>query len=365
MSTSRPGHGSNRPVLHFAARWLPASEGFVYDLVTHLQRPSMVVASSKVENADRFPFHQVHSLATIQAVVPSVARQKAITAWLLAISSWSKPALVHVHHGYRVDQVLGLARRRSLPVVLSLHGHDLTGLLADQPEAYRSVCDQVQAVVVPSQFLAEHAVRAGFAPEVIHVIPSGIDTSFFEPTQLPGGDPEVLFVGRFIAKKGLDVLAQAWPLVNRQVPSARLRILGFGPLEGLARSISPNAEVVLGPDRTMVKDAMRRARVVVSPSHFASGDQAESLLVVNLEAQASGRPVVTTRHGGIPEYVLNGETALVVPEGDPRSLAEALITVLCDEELAKALGARGPEWVRSLDVRHTARRVDHLYEELL
>ena len=224
---------------------------------------------------------------------------------------------------------------------------------------------------MPSRFLARVALAAGFPAERMHVIPSGVDTAWFCPTPLPGAAPpgsdrpEVLFVGRFVEKKGLDVLAQAWPAVRASVPGARLRLLGFGPLEAMARAIPGDVDVVLAPTRHEVRGAMRRARLVVSPSRTAPGDAVESLLVVNLEAQASGRPVVTTRHGGIPEFVDAGRSALVVPEADAGALAAAIVRVLTDDDLATRLAAHGPTWAASFDVRRTARRVDDLYDEVL
>jgi glycosyltransferase involved in cell wall biosynthesis len=353
--------------MHFAARWLPASEGFLHDLVAHLERSGVVVSSSAPENAGRFslPATPVRSLEALQRVTPLPLRQKVVTARLVALARRHGVAVVHAHHGYRVDQVLGVVRRRGVPLVLSLHGDDVTGLLERQPDAYRAARHVAAAVVVPSRFLASVAEAAGFPAGRIRVIPSGVDTSFFTPSPLPAGPPEVLFVGRFVEKKGLDVLARAWPAVRRAVPGARLRLLGFGPLEPLARSIPGEVEVVLSPGRAAVRAAMQRARVVVSPSRMAAGDAVESLLVVNLEAQASGRPVVTTRHGGIPEFVAEGESALVVPERDPASLAAALVAVLTDTALAARLGARGPAVAAGFDLRHTARRVDELYDELL
>jgi glycosyltransferase involved in cell wall biosynthesis len=208
-------------------------------------------------------------------------------------------------------------------------------------------------------------MERGFPEDRIHVIPSGVDTTTFKPTPLPASDREVLFVGRFVEKKGLDVLLDAWPTVRDAVPEARLRILGFGPLEGIARAGGEDVEVVLEPDHATVRDAMRRAYVVVSPSRTAADDAVESLLVVNLEAQASGRPVVTTRHGGIPEYVREDETALVVPENDPAALGVALRRILTEPALAARLGANGPGWVHQFDATQSAVRVDALYESLL
>ena len=352
-------------VLHFAERWLPASEGFVYDLVVNLDRPRTVVARNPLENTDRFPLDGVRSLTSLVSPVPAAVRQKAITLSLLAIARCSGSGIVHVHHGYGIDSVLGLVRRTGMPLVVSFHGDDLTGHLEEHPGAYKRAIPLVDTVVVPSRYLAARALEVGFEGSRVQVVPTGVDTRYFEPTPLPGGDPVVLFVGRFVEKKGLDVLAAAWPLVSAELPDARLEVLGFGPLEHVARSIPGKVEVHLAPTRDQVREAIRRARVVVSPSRTAPGDSVESLLVVNLEAQASGRPVVTTRHGGIPEFVVEGETALVVPEADHAALARALLRVLVDEQLARRLASNGPGWVRTFDVRVAADRVGAVYEELL
>ncbi len=353
-------------VLHFAADWLPPSEVFLYDLVRSLRRRGLVVAGEPLLHSDRFPLPAipVRSLAPLERITPPAVRPPVVTAALSLLARRERVGIVHVHHGYRIDQVLGTVRRRGLPLVVSLHGHDVTGYLEGRPRAYREAAGLASAVIVPSRFLVPAAVAAGFPEEVVRVLPSGIETGFFRAGPIPAGPPEALFVGRFVEKKGLDVLAAAWPAVQATVPGARLRILGYGPLETLARSIG-GAEVVLAPDRETVREALTRARLVVSPSRTAGDDAVESLLMVNLEAQAAGRPVVTTRHGGIPEYVLEGETALVVPEGDPGALATALIAVLGDEDLARRLGGAGPAWAARFDLGVTAGAVDALYGELL
>ena len=361
-SDTRSNAGS---VLHFAAEWLAPSEVFVYDLVRSLERRGVVLAGEPLENTDRFPHPRLYSLAPLEAIVPMALRSPVVTGALGILGARHGVRIVHAHHGYRSDQLVGFVRRRRVPFVVSLHGHDLTGYLVHHPDAYRRVAPLSSAVVVPSRFLASYALAAGFAEDRIRVMPSGVDTRYFSPTPLPQGPPEALFVGRFVAKKGLDVLADAWPQVAREVPGARLRVLGFGPLESLARSIDKDVEVILSPDRRQVRDAMRRATVVVSPSKTADDDSVESLLMVNLEAQASARAVVTTDHGAIPEYVSRDVTALVVAENDPRSLAQALVSVLSDRGLARRLGAAGPAYAKHLDIRCTARAMDDLYDELL
>lgn len=348
-------------VLHFHHGWLPASEPFVWDLVRHLPGPSVVVSDRSPENLDRFPVPRILAVQPRAARVPLRWRQQAVTAWLGAVALRHRVRVVHAHHGYELVRVAGVARHLGLPLVVSLHGHDAYGWVDDRPEVYAGLLERAAAVIVPSRFLVPRAVELGAGPDRVHVIGSGIDTEWFTPTPVPS-EPEVLFVGRFVEKKGLDVLAAAWPAVREAVPAARLRVLGYGPLEPVARAAG--ATVELSPSRARVRDALRSARVVVSPSRTATDDRAETLLMVNLEAQASGRPVVTTDHGGIPEYVTAGESALVVPEGDPVALAGALVEVLRDDALARRLGASGPGRVAEQDVRRVARRVQALYEDL-
>lgn len=353
-------------VLHFAADWLPASEVFVHDLVRHLARRGVVVAAGKLHNTERFPLPDVHSLTVIDDWArPAPLRRALVTAMLDRLVRRRRVAVVHAHHGYGLDRIAPTVRRHRLPFVVSFHGHDLTGYLRRHPDAYVDVADDVALVAVPSAFLIPHAVAAGFPETKVRVMPSGVDTAYFSPSPLPAGPPEVVFVGRFVAKKGIDTLASAWPEVQRAVPEARLRLLGYGELEADARAIPGNTDVVLSPDRSTVRDAIRRARAIVSPSRTAEDDAVETLLMVNLEAQASGRPVVTTRHGGIPEFVREDDTALVVPEADPDALAAALVRVLSDEELARSMAAAGPPWASRFDVRVTAARFDAAYDELV
>jgi len=165
------------------------------------------------------------------------------------------------------------------------------------------------------------------------------------------------------------VLLAAWPAVRARVPDARLRLLGYGPLEERARSSGLDGVEVTPADparrAAQVRDAMRAARLVVTPSRTAADGDVETLLLVNLEAQASGRAVVTTRHGGIPEFVDDGNTALVVPENDPDALADGLARVLADDALAIRLGGAGPAWVKRFDWTETTATMDALYDELI
>lgn len=108
---------------------------------------------------------------------------------------------------------------------------------------------------------------------------------------------------------------------------------------------------------------MQMAEVFCLPSRTAASGDSEGLGIVFNEASACALPVVATRHGGIPEAVLHGETGLLVPEGDAPALATALDAVLSDRSLGARLGHRGREYVRErFDARRQGARLETIYD---
>jgi glycosyltransferase involved in cell wall biosynthesis len=111
---------------------------------------------------------------------------------------------------------------------------------------------------------------------------------------------------------------------------------------------------------------MARASVFCVPSVIAGSGDAEGFGIVFIEAQAMGLPVVSTRSGGIPEAVKDGETGLLVSEHDPRALAEAILQLMQDGELWQRFSLAGR--IRVLDnfnlFKQTS-RLEYVFEQLL
>ncbi len=157
-----------------------------------------------------------------------------------------------------------------------------------------------------------------------------------EPTPLPAR-PTALFVGVLERYKAVDVLAEAWRLAAPRVPDARLHLVGRGTLREVAERVVAEGDGRVRWDESLptpeVARALDEATVLVLPS------RSEGLGRVVVEASCRGRAVVGSRVGGIPDLVTEGETGLLVPSGDARSLADALVRVLSDGALAERLGA--------------------------
>lgn len=145
-----------------------------------------------------------------------------------------------------------------------------------------------------------------------------------------GEAPTVVCVGRLCHQKGQDVLLNAWPAVRREVPAARLLLVGDGPdRDRLLALSSPGVEWV--GEVSDVRPWLTTADVVVLPSRW------EGLAYSMLEAMAMGRSIVTTAVNGSEDLVSNGAGA-VVPVEDPPALATALVSRLADPARAAAEG---------------------------
>ncbi|MCU1601846.1 MAG: putative glycosyltransferase [Frankiales bacterium] len=347
-------------VLHYLPRWLPTTEQFVDQLLRHSAARPVVAVRRGVVDLEAFPREPIVRLDRRLRLVPASQERRAVAASLALAIRRYRADVLHVHFGYEVEGVVGAARRAGVPLVVSVHGNDVTSSASRDNPALRYALAEADAVIVPSEFLADHARAAG--ARTTRVLPSGVDLSQLRPIPFPEGDPQVVFVGRLVEKKGLDVLARAWPTVAAQHPAARLLVLGAGPVP------PPEGAEVWSPEPTrraeQVHEALARAWLVVTPSRTAADGDSESLLLVNLEAQAVGRAVLSTRHGGIASAV-SDKTAVLVPEADADALAAALSALLGEPERLRAMGAAGPAVAARFDAALCARRVDDLYAELL
>jgi phosphatidylinositol alpha-1,6-mannosyltransferase len=169
----------------------------------------------------------------------------------------------------------------------------------------------------------------------------------------PNGPPEltgdlesarVLYVGRLVKSKGVDDLIAAYKVVSERIPRSRLIIVGDGPergrLEGLAHELNLSTGVVFrGTLRgEELDEEYAKCTVFAMASKRVSDDPAiETFGLVIVEALMYGKPVVGTLLGGIPEIIDHEVNGLLVPEGRPKELANALIRILTDQDLAGRL----------------------------
>lgn len=190
-----------------------------------------------------------------------------------------------------------------------------------------------------------HYPHAGILRRVYNGIDSAIYTRHDLQPAAPGDGFKVGFAGRLIHGKGTDYLIEAVARLQ-STGTVRLLIAGDGPerprLDSLVRSSGTGSVVeFLGLTHDMPA-FWQKADVVVIPS----AEFTEACPMTPLEAMASGKPVIATTNGGLPELVLDGETGLLVPPADASAIAHALGRYKHDAELRKSHGTAGQERVR-------------------
>jgi colanic acid/amylovoran biosynthesis glycosyltransferase len=279
--------------------------------------------------------------------------------------------VVHCHFGPNglVGAFLkdcGIAGR----LVVTFHGSDInTYPRRYGVGVYRRLYEKADIVTVNSRFTMAKVVENGCASSKIEILPVGLRME-----EYPAVDPAlretstILTVGRLVEKKGHRYAIEAFARVRKRFPDALYLIVGDGPLRGelelLVRELELGDSVrFLGAKGDKEVAALyARASIFVLASVTASDGDMEGQGLVLQEAQASGLPVVSTLHNGIPDGVLDGKSGFLVPERDVGALAEKIESLFGDEALRREMGAVGRSFVSgAYDVPGLTRRVMALY----
>ena len=249
-------------------------------------------------------------------------------------------------------------------IVALTHGHEVWwSRLWPFSAAIARIGRAVDALTYLGEFTRgeiSKALDSDSAAKLVRIAP-GIDTEHFTPRSdakdlresLGLGNKKVIVsVGRLVHRKGQDVLIESMPEIIKTIDDVHLLLIGEGPYKKELEKRIKNlglANRVTFVGRVQYADLPRYicvGDVFAMPSRSRlAGLEVEGLGIVYLEASACGLPVIGGVSGGAPDAVLQGETGFSVDGRSAHEVAEALVRVLTDKELAQRLGARGRQWV--------------------
>jgi glycosyltransferase involved in cell wall biosynthesis len=335
------------------------AERQMFELITRLDRsswePLVVSYHSGGEYAERLRRKAVRvivrpkvfkfSPAFLAFLVRTIRRERVslIHAWLRGANEWARLA--------------GLVAR--VPVICSIR------IVTPKRNAVEVLVDRAlrrfaSRVISNTRMAAGLAVKRREVPsERMLVIPNGVDMGAFLPPApllrireelgLPVGVPLIASVGSLIPRKDHPTLLRAAVRVLARRPDAKFLWVGDGPLLGPLRRLARE----LGVDRAaaFVGERDDIPRVMNAIDLLVLSSAQEGMPNVILEAMAAGRPVVATDVGGCREAVVHGRTGLLVPRGtrgNPEELANAILSILSDPDLAAGMGRAGRERVQTV-----------------
>jgi colanic acid/amylovoran biosynthesis glycosyltransferase len=259
-------------------------------------------------------------------------------------------------------------------LVTAFRGSDVNAFLKKHPGIYRELFREGELFLPNCEFFKKRLTQEGCEEKKIVVHYDGIDCSKFEYLQRErrAGEPiKVLTIARLVEKKGVAFAIDAVASLLSKGEKIEYRVVGDGTLrEDLQRSIDGKGierQVKLLGWKTHeeVKALMEESHVLVAPSLTAEDGDQEGIPNVIKEAMASGLPVISTFHSGIPELVIDRVSGFLAPERDASSIADSLMHLIRHPEICNTMGQAGRRQVEEHDTHRLNKKLEALYQRVL
>jgi len=373
--------------------YLNNTENWCYRLISHLPDVDLQIITDKIKAPEAFPLPGAEFVAAPLARL--AAREvSSLSGTLVHRLRWlSRPFwrlwllrrarsldLLHAHFSFVGWEYLWLARRLSLPLVVSFYGFDYEWLPRNDPKwarRYPVLFREAQLFITEGEFGRGKLIAMGCPAEKVKVVHLGINPSDVPvfPRRKRPDSLRLVQMASFTEKKGYDTTVEAFARALNRCPNLHLTLVGGGEREERARiealvralGIGDRVAMLAGVPFHELYRFLADFDVFVHPSRYSeSGNSEGGAPVVLLDAQATGLPVLSTTHCDIPDEVLDGETGLLSAEGDAEQLArhiERFYRMDAPEYQSFTASARR-HVERQYDVSQTAALLRGIYAEL-
>lgn len=298
--------------------------------------------------------------------------------WAAGLTSRPSFDIVYCHFGWNGLHASMLREIGAIDgkLVTVFHGADVSWQIATSgPDVYRPLFEKGDLFLPISEHWSAKLVGLGCPASRVRVHRMGIDTRRFALLERPlaaGQAVQLITISRLVEKKGVDYGIRAVGQLVARGRDVRYTIIGDGPLRGSLEELIVQLDLeervtLMGArDHDAVHAALARSHIAVAPSITSRDGDQEGIPVSLMEAMATGMPVVSTLHSGIPELVRDGVTGRLVPEGDVDALARALGDLIDHPETWPELGrAARAHVVGHFDIDALNDRLVTVFEELL
>jgi len=257
--------------------------------------------------------------------------------------------LLHAHFGHAGVSALRLKRKKEIPLITSFYGFDLGGDKDRLKPYYKSLSFSGDLFLALSNDMANDLIDLGFPSNKILIHKLGIDLDNFIPLNITNNKDKFVFltVATFSERKGIHYTIQAFKAFKEQVKigGCELRIIGDGPYrEKLYEYARGEKDIVFINNHTaenprdLIKCEMQMCDVFMLNSITLQNSDKEGTPIVLMEAQACGKPCISSYHAGISEVVIDGETGFLCSERSVSKISDAMLTLYSNPEMRKKFG---------------------------
>ncbi len=197
------------------------------------------------------------------------------------------------------------------------------------------------------------------------MIPFGVDAPEKIPDPPPSRPVRLCYLKLHRAVYGPDILIEALSIVKRSIPDIHLSMAGSGEMTGQLRAMVDERGLCENVSFCGFIDHSKIASFIAQHHFLVMPSLSESFGVAVLEAAACGRPAISTRVGGIPEVVKDGESGILVPPGDVNALARAILSLAQDTDKCRRMGETSRAFVeREYQWQHSLDLMSDLYDRI-
>ena len=357
----------------FIKNYLPISETFIYDEIVNLKKFEAIVLTEKLIDNGYFPYPKIFQAPVSSPWKPF--KRKINDNFFKRALLDKNIRIVHARFAWSGMEILSVCKKLNLPLVTSFYGIDVSRLPRHfiYRQRLRKLFHEGQIFLVQSKDMKEDIVRLGCPEKKAVVLYAGIDTEKFKlKKNKPDREIKLLMCGRFVEKKGFEYGIRAFAKVAKTYKEAVLYIIGEGELEEKLKELSNLLNLssrvkFLGTlTHQQVQKQMEESDIFLAPSITAKNKDKEGIPNVIKEAMATGLPVVSTYHAGIPELVVDSKTGFLVPEKDIDKLSDRLSYLIEHPKIGNKMGEEGREIVvKKFNLSKQIEKLEKIYQRLL
>lgn len=265
----------------------------------------------------------------------------------------NKIDIVYAEYGTTGVAVLNICKSMSIPLVVNFHGYDISidKIIEEYKEAYQSLFQYASAIIAVSKKMIDDLVALGCPREKIHYTPCAPNDVFFSFTPTYS-ENSFISVGRFTEKKAPYYTILAFNEVLKHYPQALLYMVGGGELYSICQNIikhlgiEENVKLLGVCKHNELQKYFERVKAFLQHSIVAENGDSEGTPVAVLEASAAALPVISTKHAGINDVVIDDKTGYLVEEHDTKVMADKILLLLNESNKCKELGEEGRRFIK-------------------